>query len=221
LTCNITLAGWSLPAYNPVSATFLGQSKFVAWIFAVEVLQTLYRWAVARGIYPALAAAGIVTTAVGLSVPATVQNFVFWRDPDHLSGQGKPLGKELQTYDREALSVMDFLVKHAHPGDVVLPGDNLLAPVLALTKCRVPVGYFSLIHVARRDYLRRTIAEKEFWKAWRLGKIQGELLREAHVKYVTVSKRTEGIPGTIPAGISKVFENSEFAVFQVQPRAPE
>ena len=217
LTCNITLAG-SSPAYNPVSATFLGQSKFVAWIFAVEVLQTLYRWAVARGIYPSLAAAGIVTTAVGLSVPATVQNFVFWRDPDHLSGQGKPLGKELQTYDREILSVMDFLVKDAHPGDVVLPGDNLLAPVLALTKCRVPLGYFSLIHVARRDHLRRTIAEKEFWKDWRLGKVQEDLLREAGVRYVAVRKRTEGIPATIPASLSKVFENSEFAVFKVDPQ---
>ncbi len=85
LTCNFTLAGWS-PAYNQVSATFLGQSNYVAWIFAVEVLQTLYRWAVARGIYPGLAAAGIVTTAVALSVPATVQHFVFWREPDHLSG---------------------------------------------------------------------------------------------------------------------------------------
>ncbi len=112
---------------------------------------------------------------------------------------------------------MDYLAKDAHPGDVVLPGDNLLAPVLALTKCRVPVGYFSFTHVAMRDYLRRTIAEKEFWKAWRLGKIQGELLREANVNYVIVSKRTEGIPATIPGAISKVFENSEFAVFQVHP----
>jgi hypothetical protein len=31
-----------------------------------------------------------------------------------------------------------------------------------------------------------------------------------------VSKRTEGVPATIPAAISKVFENSEYAVFEVQ-----
>jgi hypothetical protein len=108
-------------------------------------------------------------------------------------------------------------VKDAHPGDVVLPGDKLLATVLALTKCRVPVGYFAYAYVPLRDYVRRTRAEKEFWKAWRLGKIQGELLREANVNYVIVSKRTEGIPATIPGAISKVFENSEFAVFQVHP----
>jgi hypothetical protein len=112
---------------------------------------------------------------------------------------------------------MDFLVKDAHPVDVVLPGDKLLAPVLALTKCRVPVGYFAYAYVPQGDYMRRVRREKEFWKAWRLGKIQSELLREANVNYVIVSKPTEGIPATIPGAISKVFENSEFAVFQVHP----
>jgi hypothetical protein len=49
----------------------------------------------------------------------------------------------LQNYDLETLNVIGFLTKDAQPGDVVLPGDNLLAPTLALTKCRVPIGYFS------------------------------------------------------------------------------
>jgi hypothetical protein len=43
-------------------------------------------------------------------------------------------------------------------------------------------------------------------------------LREAGVRYVAVRKRTEGIPATIPASLSKVFENSEFAVFKVDPQ---
>jgi hypothetical protein len=156
-----------------------------------------------------------VTTA-GLSGPSTVQHFVFWRDPDHLFGYGKPFGKQLQNFDSEILSVVDFLTKDAQPGDVVLPGDNLLAPILALTKCRVPFGYFAYVFVARSDYMRREIAEKKFWNAWRLGKIEGELLREAGVRYVAVSKQTEGVPATIPAAVSKVFANSEYAVFKVQ-----
>jgi len=216
LMFSITPAGWTF-LYNPVSGTFLVQSKYVAWIFAVEVLQTLYRWAVGRGMYPSLAAAAIITTAVGLSVPATVQHFTFWRDPDHLFGYRKPFGKELQNYDLETLGVIEFLTKSAKPGDVVLSGNDLLAPILALTKCRVPFHYFAYAAVARSDYTRRETAEKEFWKAWRLGKVQGELLQEAGVRYITVTKRTEGIPATIPGGISKVFENSEFAVFKVHP----
>jgi hypothetical protein len=216
LMFSITPAGWSF-RYNPMSGVFLVQSKYVAWIFAVEVLQTLYRWAVGRRIYPALAAAGIMATAVVLSVPSTVQHFAFWRHPDHFFGYGKPFGEQLQNYDLKTQSVIDFLAKNAQPGDVVLPGDNLLAPILALTKCRVPFGYFAYVFVARSDYMRRETAEREFWKAWQQGHVEGEFLREAGVRYVTVSKRTEGIPATLPATISKVFENSEFAVFKVHP----
>ena len=56
LMFSITPAGWTF-RYNPVSGTFLVQSKYVAWLFAVEVLQTLYRWAVGRGVYSAVVAA--------------------------------------------------------------------------------------------------------------------------------------------------------------------
>ena len=213
LTYRIVPAGFG-QAFNN-GGWFLVQSKYVAWIFAVDVLQALYRRILALGVQPALAAGAIGASAVGLSVPATAQHFAFWRDPDHLFGYRKPFGKQLQNYGLETLGVIEFLTKDAQPGDVVLPGDNLLAPTLALTKCRVPIGYGSNFQVALKDYTQRETAEKEFWKAWRLGKVQGELLREARVRYVIVSKQTEGIPATIPVAISKVFENSEFAVFKV------
>jgi hypothetical protein len=212
LTCRIVPAGFPL-SYNN-GAWFLAQSKYVAWIFTVEVLQRLYRHVIARGARPSLAAAGIAASAVALSVPATVQHFVLARDPYRL--YGKPLAKEFQSYSLETLSVIDFLAKDAQPGDVVLPGDNLLAPTLALTKCRVPLGYFSNFVVAPSDYSQRQTAEKEFWKAWRLGKVQDGLLREAGVRYVAVSKRTEGVPAKIPSALSKVFANSEFAIFKVR-----
>jgi hypothetical protein len=212
LTSRITPAGWPHKYNN--SGAFLVQSKYVAWIFAVEVLQTLYRRIIARGMRPSLAAAGITAAAVALSVPATAQHFALERDLSRL--YGKPLGKELQSYSLETLSAVDFLMKDVQPGDVVLPGDNLLAPILALTKCRVPLGYFSYGNAALSDYSRRETAEKEFWKAWRLGNVRNELLREAGVRYVAVSKRTEGVPAKIPPALFKVFENSEFAVFKVR-----
>jgi hypothetical protein len=212
LTCSITPAGWT-HTYNN-GAWFLAQSKYVAWIFAVEVLQTLYRHVIARGMRPLLAAAGITASAVALSVPATVQHFALERDPYRL--YRKPLGKELQSYSLETLSVIDFLTKDAQPGDVVLPGDNLLAPTLALTKCRVPLGYFSNYLVALSDHSQRETAEKEFWKAWRLGKVRGEFLREAGIRYVAVSKRMEGVPAKLPPALFEVFENSQFAVFKVR-----
>src|SRR5712671_2048121 len=217
LTCSFTPAGWTF-RYNPISSTFLVQSEYVAWIFAVEVFQTFYQWAIRRGIYSGLAAGGIMATAAGLSLPASVQHFVVWRDPDRFFGAGKPFGRELLTYDLQTLAAMDFLQTDAHPGDVVLPAGNLIAPVLAFTKCRVPVGYFSFSLVARSEYTRRETAEKKFWNDWRLGKVEDGLLQDANVRYVVVNKQTEGIPATIPASLSKVFENSEFAVFKVDPQ---
>ena len=159
-----------------------------------------------------------MVTAAGLSLPATVQHFVVWRDPDHFFGSGKPFGRQLLTYDPQTLAAMDFLQTDAHPGDVVLAADNLIAPVLGLTKCRVPLGYFSFGLVARSEYTSRETAEKKFWNDWRLGKVEDGLLQDANVRYVVINKQTEGIPATIPASISKVFENSEFAVFKVDPQ---
>lgn len=163
---------------------------------------------------PSLAAAGITAAAVALSVSATVQHFALESDPYRL--YGKPLGKEVKSYSLETLSVIDFLTKDALPGDVVLPGENLLASTLALTKCRIPLGDFSQFAVALSDYSRRGTAVKEFWKAWRLGNVREELLREAGVRYVAVSKRTEGVPAKIPSVLSEVFENSQFAIFKVR-----
>ena len=217
LMFSIAPAGWTF-RYNPVSGTLFVQSKYVAWLFAVEVLQTLHRRAVERGMYPSVAATAIAAIAIALSVPATLQHFIYWRNPDHLFGNGKPFGKQLQGYDTETLAVTDFLTKDAQPGDVVLCGDELLPPVLALTKCRVPFGYSANAAVPRTDYLRRESVVKQFWKDWRVGEVQQDLLREMEVRYILVRMTSEGFPATIPIIISKVFENSEFSVFKVDPR---
>jgi hypothetical protein len=82
----------------------------------------------------------------------------------------------------------------------------------------VPIGYFSIGLVARSDYTRRETAEKKFWNEWRLGKVEDGLLQDANVRYVVINKQTEGIPATIPASLSNVFENSEFAVFKIDPQ---
>ena len=213
LMFSITPAGWSF-RYNPVSGTFLVQSKYVAWLFAVEILQTAYRWSVGRGVYSSVAATAIGVIAIGLSVPSTLQHFIYWRNPDHLFGSGKPFGKQLQNYDAEILGVTDFLAKDGQPGDVVLCGDEMLTPILSLTKSRVPSGLFAQAAVAQSDYTHRESAVKQFWKDWELGKVQPDLLQEAGIRYIVVRK-TEGLPAATPVIVSKVFENSEFAIFKV------
>jgi hypothetical protein len=212
LTYRIVPAGFGHSFNN--GGWFLVQSKYVAWIFAVELLQTLYRRIVTLGVQPTLATGTILVSTIVLSGPATVQHLILQHDPNRVAG--KPLAKQFQSYSRETLEITAFLAKDALPGDVVLPGQDLLAPTLALTKCQVPIGYMSIFQVALRDYTQRETAEKEFWKAWRLGKVRGKFLREVGVRYVAVSKKSEGIPAKIPPALSEVFANSAFAIFKVR-----
>jgi hypothetical protein len=79
------------------------------------------------------------------------------------------------------------------------------------------MGYFAQTAVARGDFLRREAAEKKFWAAWHEGNIQEEFLREVGIRYIVVRKSSDRLPAQIPATISNVFENSEFAVFKVNP----
>ncbi len=156
----------------------------------------------------------ITPSAIALSVPATAQHFALERDPSRL--YGKPLGKELQSYSLETLSVIDFLAKDAQLGDVVLPDENLLAPTLALTKCRVPLGYFSIYMVAQSDYRKGTRQRKNFGRpgGWDMSAVT------FYERWSSLRRRQQAIqryPSKNPRSpLRKVFENSEFAVFEVQ-----
>jgi hypothetical protein len=210
LTCRIVPAA-SLNAYNN-SAWFFAQSKYVAWIFAVEVLQGLYRIG-SRNMPPLVAALAVTTAATALTIPATIQHFALEANPQRI--YGKSVQPTVQSYSKQTLDVMAHLKTTAQPGDVVLPEDDLLGPVLALTKCRVPMGYFSNFLVSNAEYVEREKAQKEFWKAWGLGQVRSELLLEAKVRYIVCHKRTEDGP-SILSGLLEIFSNSEFSLFEVE-----
>jgi len=212
LTCRIVPSGYPY-AYNN-SAWFLAQSKYVAWIFAVEVLQVFHGKVVAFGVRPTLAALGVTTMAVALSVPSTIQHFALSRYAYQL--YGKAVMSDPTIYNAGVVRAMKFLASNAKAGDVVLPNERLISPVLGLTKCHVPIGYFANYLVARDEFAHREALQKNFWEAWPQGKISDQLLQEAHVRYVAVDKRSEAIPKILPANLSEVFVNSECAIFKVQ-----
>jgi hypothetical protein len=214
LTCRIVPID-AENAYNN-SVWFFAQSKYVAWIFAAEALQRLYRRFVLRGAPPVLVASGLGALTMGLSVPATIQHFALGMGPYRIYGQ--VVTKGLHGYSRDVLGMIDYLTKHAQPGDVVLADKDMLGPVLALTRSRVPVGYFSLYLVSRDEFKRRTLAERSFWAAWRSKKVRIEFLNEVHVSYIVVDKRSNSVPAPLPAAISEVFANSECAVFRVKAK---
>ncbi len=127
----ITLTWRIVPAASPNaynnSVWFFAQSKYIAWIFAVEVLQMLYCHLHLRGMRASFAGLAITMTAMALTLPATVQHFALECDPQRI--YGKAAKSEVQNYSRETLDVIAHLTKVAQPGTVVLPDEGLLGPV--------------------------------------------------------------------------------------------
>ena len=108
LTCSFTPAGWTF-RYNPISSTFLVQSEYVHGFLQLKFFKRSTNGLPDEGCILHSPQEGIIVTAAGLSLPATVQHFLVWRDPDHFFGAGKPCGRQLLTYDPQTLTAMDFL----------------------------------------------------------------------------------------------------------------
>lgn len=211
LTCRIVPAD-ATNAYNN-SVWFLAQSKYVMWLFAVEVLQDIYRRFVIRGRGPAVVAFTLTTAAVALSIPSTIQHFLLESDPSRIYGLS--IDSASQSYSKDVIEALAHLKEDAQPGDVVLPDGKLLGPVLALTKCRVPLGYFAAYLVSRNDLRERGKAERLFWRDWKSGRIRDEILKEANVRYIILNKQLENVPPVLPSAIVEIFANSECALFRV------
>jgi hypothetical protein len=207
MTLRIVPAGLA-EAFNN-SGWFLVQSKYLAWIFAVAALQDFYRRFVARGARPMVAGTFVALVAVTLSAPATAYHFAFQYK--------KPPIPDVRSYDAETVRIMDFLTRASKPGDVVLLGRDLMGPVCALTRCRVPIGYFSTAQVSSRDFKMRSQQQSRFWEQWRSGKPGDGYLRATGVRYVVVGKEGEGIPKIVPPFLTEAFTTLHFAVLSVKP----
>jgi hypothetical protein len=143
-----------------------------------------------------------------------VQHFSLELDSKRI--YGRSLESTVQSYSKPILETVGYLATVARPGTVALPDQTFLGPVLALTKCRVPLGYFANFLVSNADFTAREKAEQAFWKAWEKGAVQSDLLREAKVGYVIVDKHLHGVPAVLPPDLVEVFANSESALFEVK-----
>jgi hypothetical protein len=198
------------------SVWFLAQSKYVAWIFAVEILQRLSARLSAFGLGLQLRKGFVTAFAIALAVPSTVQHFLLERNPYPV--YGKAIMSSSGTFDRSTtLSVTSYLCKHARPGAVVLTDDDMIAPVLALTKCRVPLGYYAPYLVSYEDLLGRQRFEQDFWRSWRAGKVATGFSDQVRISYIVADKAKDRIPTHLPPGLQEVYTDSRYAVFRFQP----
>jgi hypothetical protein len=179
---------------------FFVQSKFVAWIFAVEVLHRGYGRLRSLTLRPVLAGIAIVVPSIAVAAPSTVQHFVV-------------LANEAAVSDPEATVAARLLASRALPGDIVLANQAVAARVLAYAPVRFPIGYFADTLVSADHYKRREAIVLDFWREWEAGTVRSDILRYLGVRYVS-ARRPAGL--RLPPEVMERYSRAGYVVLELQ-----
>ena len=178
---------------------FFVQSKFVMWIFAVEILRHWYTRLRSLTLRPALAGILIVVPTIAIAAPSTVQHFVV-------------LAKEAAASDPAATSAATFLASRVRPGDIVLVNQAVAGRVVALAPVRLPVGYFADTMVSADRYKRREALVLDFWHVWESGTVRTDVLRDLGVRFVSAVR-----PANlhVPSEMAELYSQSGYVVLEL------
>jgi hypothetical protein len=183
------------------SVWFFVLSKYVAWVFFVELVVSFLRGK------RRLLQAAVVSAVIGLSVPSTVQYFAYMRSVGFPSA-----------YSHDTVGLLDFLGQTCSGGEIVFWHDKLARFVPALTKCRVPLAdVFAASFTPRAELNRRANDQSDFWLAETSDQARKKILSRYNVDYVIAAKNAVVELGQ-PDYLSPipVFENREYVVYLTQ-----
>jgi hypothetical protein len=180
---------------------FYVQSKYVAWIFVVELIWVLFR---GRTRVVQLL---VLILVVGLSIPSTVQYFGTQMSP-------KP-AILLNRYETELL---DYLRRVCLQGEIVFIREELAKATVATTKCRVPyANVFAGSFVAQDELAQRQRDQRNFWDAESTEEVRREILQRYKSDYLVIAKGTDPDPGRQDYLMDgPLFENDGFIVYRVR-----
>jgi hypothetical protein len=195
LTWVITPKGYPpLQTYNE-AVWFFAQSKYVAWIFAVQLLCGILgprpRWLRLLG----------APLLLLLAVPSSVQYLVY-----------QVRNTTSRSLSADEVGAIEDLERRSAPGDVVIAERELAGAVVTLTHCRARVhGVFAWGALAPAEEQRHRFEELEFWTAWRGGLLRRDLLRRQGARFVLVES-APAPPDLAPAAVHGLVRLYELAV---------
>jgi len=188
-------------AYNN-AVWFMVQSKFLAWVFAVEVLRDL--WRSGRPVRRGLALAAVL-----LSLPSSFQYLHY----QYRHGR-------LDKLSPEFTEIVAVLAREASPGDVVYARPPFSSALVSLTSLRSPVfDVFPWSRLSREDLERRVAAHDAFWGGWDRGLLRLDILASRSVRYVLADHRDGETSLTREhPGLELLAGNDRFALYaRVEP----
>jgi hypothetical protein len=195
------------------SVWFFAQSKYVAWLFAVEAIRHRSMRMASRPRLRRWAAPAFVAVSLALSLPSTVQHF------DWLLTSKRSDGSVL--FSPGQVAAARFLARNANAGDVVLCEPSMLRPILGLSRCRVPVWDYALYMVPVTVYRERVVMQRSFWSAWNGGAVRQDILDDLHIRYIAILRGAKPVDAGLPPRISSVYSNAEISVLAVAPLRPD
>lgn len=210
LTWAVTPTGYPPLAQYNNSVWFYVQSKYVAWVFAVEPIMVLWP---GKSRFLQIA---VLSLVVGLSIPSTVQHFSVFR------------ASELPKLDRSEMELVGFLKEACSRGEVALSRQESAVVLLAMTNCRVPVaaGLYATQLTGLRELQQRSKDRDDFWAAWNQGELRTDILDRYKVAYVVVDKKAQSAGPVSSVGQDRLtlaetvlrprYENRRFVVYQVR-----
>jgi hypothetical protein len=188
------------------AAWFLGLSKHVIWLFAVDAV---WAWGVRR---PVAALRTAVCAVVLLSLPSTVQ---LWRWIGTL--------QQLRISQPEVATI-DWLDRACAPGDVVFAREDFAARVVTLTRCHVTFGRAFRPLVTRETLEARMADVAQFWTAWQAGTERIDILERYGTRFVVAGERWKDPvgDGARPSGSGRLtvrYTSGDLIVLEVLPAA--
>jgi hypothetical protein len=205
LTCSIVVPGLPPTEQYNNAVWFFVQAKYMAWLFAVEVLR---RWG---STLAAPARTLLWASALGMALASGAQYFAY-----------QLAVRQQLTLTPALMEVVRTLEAKVRPGEVVWAPEHVTQPVVSLTPAHgLSLDIFPYIVRKPRTIAETRAAQERFWTLWRRGAFDAEPLVAWKARYL-VADRLDGPP---PSGawsgarlrLRPLLENREYTLFEVAP----
>jgi hypothetical protein len=205
LTCSVVVPGLPPTEQYNNAVWFFVQAKYLAWLFAVEVLR---RWGATLA-PPArtLLWAG----ALGAALASGAQYFGY-----------QVAVRQTPALTPALMEVVRTLEAKARPGDVVWAPEHVTQPVVSLTPAHgLSLEIFPYVVLEPRVIAETRAVQERFWALWRRGAFDPDPLVAWRARYLVADRLDGPPPSDVETGLKlrlrRLLENREYTLFEVAP----